>query len=70
MADEPSVANPYCIPDVQPGKASPAQRHAMIRVAAYFLAERRNFARGRELEDWLRAEKWVDAELAREARRA
>ena len=33
-----------------------AQRHAMIAEAAYYCAERRGFAPGHELEDWLRAE--------------
>jgi hypothetical protein len=31
-------------------------REEMIRVAAYYLAEKRGFAPGRELEDWLIAE--------------
>ena len=38
-----------------------AQRQAMIAEAAYYFAERRGFAPGHELEDWLRAE----AEIAR-----
>lgn len=29
---------------------------AMIKVAAYFLAEKRGFVSGHELEDWLKAE--------------
>ncbi len=33
-----------------------AQRHAMIAEAAYYCAERRGFAPGHEVEDWLRAE--------------
>jgi hypothetical protein len=32
------------------------ERHQLIAVAAYFRAERRNFAPGCELEDWLEAE--------------
>jgi hypothetical protein len=35
----------------------------MIADAAYFRAERRNFAPGHELEDWLTAEREVDALL-------
>jgi hypothetical protein len=31
--------------------------HERIAVAAYFLAERRDFAPGSEVEDWLRAER-------------
>jgi len=30
--------------------------HRMISEAAYFLAERRGFAPGRSLDDWLQAE--------------
>lgn len=32
--------------------------------AAYYRAERRGFAPGRELEDWLEAEAEVEAQLA------
>jgi hypothetical protein len=35
----------------------------MINEAAYFLAELRKFAPGHDLEDWLLAEKRVDAAL-------
>jgi hypothetical protein len=38
-------------------------RHTMIAQAAYYLAERRGFDPGRELEDWLAAEQAIDAEL-------
>ena len=31
----------------------------MIATAAYYLAERRNFAPGHELEDWIEAEKQI-----------
>ena len=33
-----------------------ARQHAMIEEAAYYRAERRGFAPGHELEDWLQAE--------------
>ncbi len=36
-------------------------RRRLIAEAAYFLAERRGFAPGQELEDWLAAEIEVDA---------
>lgn len=39
----------------------PAARREAIERAAYFLAERRGFTPGHELEDWLRAEQEVDA---------
>ena len=35
-------------------------RHKAIQAAAYRKAERRGFAPGHELEDWLAAEKEVD----------
>jgi hypothetical protein len=41
----------------------PEQRAALIAEAAYFRAERRNFAPGHETEDWLAAEAEVDAKL-------
>ena len=40
------------------------QRRALVAEAAYFRAERRGFAAGRELEDWLAAEAEVDCALA------
>ena len=38
-------------------------RESMIRTAAYFRAQRRNFESGHALEDWLAAEQEVDATL-------
>jgi hypothetical protein len=37
--------------------------HQAILLAAYYLAESRNFEPGHELEDWLNAEAQVMAEL-------
>jgi hypothetical protein len=34
----------------------PTMRHAMITEAAYYRAQRRGFAPGHELDDWLAAE--------------
>ena len=42
---------------------SAEQRHALIAVAAYYIAEGRGFEAGRELEDWLRAEAEIDGAL-------
>ncbi len=42
----------------------PEARLAMICDAAYFLAERRGFIPGHELDDWLTAEKQIDLALA------
>jgi len=39
-------------------------REARIAEAAYWRAERRGFAAGQELDDWLAAEKEVDEDLA------
>ena len=43
---------------------SESERHALIRTAAYLRAERRNFAAGHEVEDWLAAEAEVNARLS------
>lgn len=39
-------------------------RRAMIAEAAYYIAEQRGFSSGRDMEDWLLAEKQVDAALS------
>ena len=38
----------------------PEDRFQQIAVAAYYRAERRGFAQGDELADWLEAEKEID----------
>jgi Protein of unknown function (DUF2934) len=43
---------------------SMAARHRAIAVAAYFRAERRGFAAGGELADWLAAERDVDQQMS------
>jgi hypothetical protein len=43
-------------------------RRVSIAKAAYFHAERRGFAPGHELEDWLAAENEVEQRLAGEGR--
>ncbi len=42
---------------------SPEHRYHMIATAAYFLAERRGFAGGYEMQDWIAAEAEIDAQL-------
>ena len=37
-------------------------RHEMVAKAAYYAAERRGFAAGSQLEDWLLAERQIDAD--------
>jgi hypothetical protein len=44
--------------------ASESERLAMIAAEAYLRAERRNFAAGGEIEDWLEAEAEVNARLS------
>jgi hypothetical protein len=41
-------------------------RNACIAEAAYFIAKNRGFAPGHELDDWLEAEREVDARLSGE----
>lgn len=48
-----------------PSFVGPETRAALIAEAAYFRAERRGFAPGHEIEDWLAAENEVDARLLR-----
>lgn len=40
------------------------QRHEMIAIAAYYLAEQRGFAPGGADKDWLEAEATIDAMIA------
>jgi hypothetical protein len=39
---------------------TPVDRQQLIAEAAYYIAERRGFSPGNELEDWLQAEQEVD----------
>ena len=39
----------------------PEEREHMISEAAYYLAERRGFSPGNEMEDWLQAETEIDS---------
>ena len=39
-------------------------RRTMIAETAYYIAEQRGFSSGRDVEDWLLAEKQVDAKLS------
>ena len=48
-------------PQTASAKTAPEQRQQLIAQAAYFIAERRGFAPGNELEDWLRAEAEIEA---------
>lgn len=48
----------------------PALRHAMIAEAAYYRAERRGFAPGHEVEDWLQAEAELTPPTGQRGRRS
>jgi Protein of unknown function (DUF2934) len=63
---KPAMAQPFLqdIPPVSPSDDLLLERIAMIADAAYFRAEKRNFAPGYELEDWVAAEREIDALLA------
>ena len=52
----------------QRAPVSPEERRSMIAEAAYLRAERRGFGPGHETEDWLAAEKEVEALLKLGAR--
>jgi Protein of unknown function (DUF2934) len=54
----------------EPSQPAIADRWRRIAAAAYLRAERRGFAGGAELEDWLEAEKQVDAAIREEAARS
>ena len=47
----------------------PQARHREVAEAAYFLSQARGFAPGRELDDWLAAEREIDARKCDEAHR-
>jgi len=47
-----------------PAPMTAEARRAMIAEAAYYIAEQRGFECGRDVEDWLLAEKQIDMALA------
>jgi len=52
-------------PDTALIESSPEERWKVIAVAAYHKAEKRGFAPGDELQDWVEAEKEIDTLLFR-----
>lgn len=48
----------------KPGAVPAEQRRNYIEMAAYYIAERRGFAPGNPLEDWVQAEAEIDRLLA------
>jgi hypothetical protein len=49
--------------DLRRRAETPLEREQMIAQAAYYRAQKRNFAPGQELEDWLEAEAELKAQL-------
>lgn len=47
-----------------PSIVSPDQRRHYVEIAAFYIAERRNFALGNPMDDWLAAEAEIDRLLA------
>jgi hypothetical protein len=63
-----AASTPFTIPgdaeSATPATTSPAEeRNRLIAETAYFIAQQRGFAEGREIEDWLEAEAIVNARL-------
>jgi hypothetical protein len=54
------ASKPVPLP-VQGGVVDPDARQMMIAEAAYYLAERRGFVPGGELQDWIDAEAQIEA---------
>lgn len=42
---------------------TPEHRYQMIAMAAYFIAEKRGFTAGHEIQDWITAESQINAQL-------
>lgn len=59
-AKKASPAKRRAAPRGKKAGIDPVQRHQMIAVAAYFLAEKRGFAAGDPHQDWFLAESEVD----------
>jgi hypothetical protein len=55
------AARQAAAPKAPAAPATPVDRDEMVRVAAYFRAQRRGFAPGYEVSDWLEAQAEVDA---------
>lgn len=68
---EKASGKPPALPRKRPSRKSaavlaiePDERHHLIQIAAYHIAERRGFQGGSAHEDWLHAEQEVDAMIA------
>lgn len=59
-----AASKPNSLLKVSAASVTAEMRRAMIAQAAYYIAEQRGFGDGRDVEDWLLAEKQVDATLS------
>ena len=59
-APKEAVAKPAKPRAKKPGGVPAEQRRNYIEMAAYYIAERRGFAPGNPLEDWVQAEAEID----------
>jgi hypothetical protein len=62
-AAEPKRKSPARI-HAAPATLSPPERHRLVEVAAYYIAERRGFRGGSHHDDWVQAEREIDAMIA------
>lgn len=58
-----ATRKPAATPQATSAQPAPERRQQLIAETAYFIAERRGFAPGNELDDWLRAEAEVEARI-------
>lgn len=64
VAPKPAAAKPARSRAKKPADIPLEQRRNYIEMAAYYIAERRGFAPGNPLEDWVQAEAEIDRLLA------
>jgi hypothetical protein len=62
-AAAPELMDGAAIAVLESNGIDPDARRRLVAAEAYFLAERRGFAAGNELEDWVAAERLVDSRL-------
>jgi hypothetical protein len=62
-AAAPELTDGAAIAVLESTRIDPDTRRRLVAAEAYFLAERRGFAAGNELEDWVAAERLVDSRL-------
>ncbi len=61
LGRNPSLTDPIAMTSDNAEKPTHRQRREMIAIAAYYLAEQRDFAAGGADSDWLLAEGMIDA---------